>query len=81
MRPAAAAIGAAYVVATAAFIVAVIHVALAGQPRVSHIAIMAGACLVAGASVVLAVHARPRSPKDTTAGIYAKGLSQVHVDG
>ncbi|MFB4284910.1 hypothetical protein ACBJ59_57250 [Nonomuraea sp. MTCD27] len=78
MNRAVAALAAAFVVGNLAFVGAVVHVVLTGRLGGIDVAVMAGACLAACATVSLIVRQRPRINGVTTAAdIYEMGLEQV----
>ncbi|GAA5046227.1 hypothetical protein HNP84_010269 [Thermocatellispora tengchongensis] len=78
MRPAVAALGAAFVIGTLAFLAVVAHIVINGAPHIEHIAITAGSCLLTCTTVMLAVRWRPHISGITTpADVYEMGLEQV----
>ncbi|NRQ31342.1 hypothetical protein HII36_05745 [Nonomuraea sp. NN258] len=73
-----AALAAAFIVGTAAFTAAVVHIVRIDEASASGVAIMAGACVVVGATVMLAVRRRPHIAAH--ADMYESALAQVSAD-
>ncbi|UBU16621.1 hypothetical protein [Nonomuraea gerenzanensis] len=81
MNRAVAALTAAFVVGSLAFVAAVVHVAWTGEVGGIDIVGAGAACLLAGATVALISRQRPRINGVTTAAqIYAEELQQVSAD-
>lgn len=81
MKPAVAALGAAFILGTLAFVAVAVHVALTGDLQATDIVIMGAACLLACATVMLTIRRRPRIDGISTHGeVYERALKQVSAD-